>query len=282
MPAHPTALASWLAPAALATAACFSGASAQEDWPSRIGPYLDRMAAPATDDGFTAVGEDLHGALAAGASDGIPLELEAGNEYLVIAGCDDDCSDMDLEAYDPAGREMDSDVEYDDVPVVTLIPERTAAHRLVIGMVTCSREPCYYGARVLRRPASEPSEHHQLVRQQLESFGGRMAERGYQQTHGFRFGTLDEGENREFMLRLKAGTTYGIGAFCDGDCADLDLAAFAGGTEPVAQDVEADDYPALDIEVTASGVFTIRVSMARCSNAPCVYGVALYGKPTGG
>lgn len=255
-------------------------ATGQDDREARVGGYLDRVTAPATEDGFTAAGRDLTGTLAAGASEGTEIRMEAGREYMLVGACDNDCSDMDLEIYDPAGHEIDSDLEYDDVPVVMVTPERTASYRLVIGMAGCSREPCYYGTRILHRPAVAPSEHHQLVRAQLEAFSAEMRKQGYQRTHGFRVDTLDPGGSREFLVRLKEGTTYGIAGFCDRDCADLDLAIFAGEAEPIAQDVEADDHPALDLAVTGTGVFRIRVTMARCATATCVYGVALHGRPT--
>lgn len=198
----------------------------------------------------------------------------------MIGLCDADCSDFDIELFDGAGREVYSDLETDDVPVVFTTASEAGRYRASVGMVECSVEPCYYGIALYARDAREPTEHEALVRDQLDRFSEGMVEEGYQQTHGHRIGGLDQGETKEFLIRFKAGTTYGIAGFCDRDCADLDLAVLASDAEPVAQDVETDDHPAVDINVTASGLFRIRVSMPGCSQEPCVYGVAILGKPT--
>lgn len=256
-------------------------ARAQEEWQSQIRAYLDRVSAPAVGNGFSALGQELTGSLAAGESGSIDVNLNAGVDYSLIGVCDADCGDINLEIYDSEGHEIDSDLESDDVPIVTLTPDRSASYRLVIGMVTCKLEPCYYGVRLLKRPAIEPDEHEQLVRQQLEAFGARLAGQSYQRTHGYRMNALDQAANYEFTIRLKAGTTYAIAGFCDHDCSDLDLALFTDGPEPIVQDVEDDDHPAFNVEVTSTGSFRIRVSMASCSNQPCILGVGVYGTPTG-
>jgi len=254
---------------------------AQDEWKARIHEYLDRVSAPALENGFAALGDELTGALAAGESGSIDLNLNAGTEYSLIGVCDDDCSDMDLELHDAAGREVDSDLEFDDVPVISATPDQAAAYRLTIGMVRCETDPCYYGIRLLGRPATEPDEHHDIVRRQLDGFAAELAKQGYQRTHGFRISALDQAGKAEFVVRLKAGTTYAIGGFCDDDCSDLDLAVFTDGADPAVQDVLADDHPAVDLEVTSTGVFRVRVTMASCANQPCVWGVGLSGRPTG-
>jgi hypothetical protein len=267
--------------ASIATLGVPAAVRAQDDLQARLIQYLEQVSQPLVDAGFQASGRVLDGALATGANEGSMLELEAGRDYALVGVCDGDCSDMDLELYDQAGNEIDSDLEYDDVPVVRVTADRSGAYRLVVGMVTCTNEPCYWAVRELVRTAPEPDEEQKLVREQLERFAGELEEQGYQRTHGLRVSALDQAENEEFMIRLKAGTTYAIAAFCDRGCSDLDLAIFADGAEPVAQDTEPSDHPAVDLEVTGTGVFRFRVSMASCKSSPCLYGLALHGKPTG-
>jgi hypothetical protein len=257
-----------------------TGASAQEDLQAKLREYLVRASQPIVDVGFQPTGRVLEGTLATGANEGLSIELEAGRDYALVGACDGDCSDMDLEVYDQAGNEIDSDLEYDDVPVVRVTADRSGAYRLVVGMVTCSNEPCYWAVREHARTALQPDEQQQLVLDQLDAFGAELEKQGYQRTHGLRIFALDQAENQEFMIRLKAGTTYAIAAFCDRGCSDLDLAIFADGVEPVAQDTESNDHPAIDLEVTGTGVFKFRVNMATCTSSPCIYGVALHGKPT--
>jgi len=242
--------------------------------------YLDQVSAAAASDGFADAGMDLSGALSASETEGRAVHLEAGRDYSFLGACDNACGDIDLELYDAAGNEVDSDLEYDDVPIVTVTPEQSGEFRVVIGVVDCSTENCQYAVRVLSRPAREPAEHVQVVMRQLDAYNTRMLEAGNQRTHGYRLNSLNQAEHAEFLVRLKAGTSYGIAGFCDADCSDLDVAVFSDGTEPVAQDVEADDHPAMSIVVTGTGVFRIRVTMASCATEPCVYGVALHGRPT--
>lgn len=253
---------------------------AQEEQRIGMEDYLDKISAAAAEDGYVEAGIELNGALGASASEGTTVELVAGTDYSFFGVCNDACGDIDLELYDAAGNEVDSDLEYDDVPILTATPERSGTFRVVVGVIRCSAEPCRYVVRVLKRPARQPGEHVQVVTRQLDAYSARMLEAGHQRTHGYRLNSLNQGEHAEFLVRLKAGTTYGMAAFCDADCSDLDVAVFSDGVEPVAQDVEGDDHPALSIVVTGTGVFRIRVTMASCATEPCVYGVALHGKPS--
>lgn len=253
----------------------------QAEWAERAQAQFERAGESFREDGYELVGSIRSGTLPAHQDEDQWFELEAGQDYALVGVCDADCSDVDLELFDASGREVYSDLETDDVPVVFVTTGEAGRYRASVGMVDCSVEPCYYGIAVYARAAREPSEYEALVRNQLEHFSSGMVEEGYQRTHGHRIGGLDQGKTEEFLIRLKAGTTYGIAGFCDGDCTDLDLAVLGSESEPVAQDVETDDHPAVDIDVTKSGLFRIRVSMPGCSQDPCIYGVAVFGKPTG-
>ena len=87
---------------------------------------------------------------------------------------------------------------------------------------------------------------------------------------------LRAGAKWEYDLTLVIGREYGIVAFCDADCTDLDLTLVNSNGLPVLADTEENDYPALFFKAPASGTFTLTVIMSACSNEPCQYGVRLY------
>lgn len=76
------------------------------------------------------------------------LALRPGGQYFVVGVCDQDCSDLDLEARNSAGVELDSDYEVDDAPVLSFTAGRTGEVALDVLMSDCSAEPCRYGYRV--------------------------------------------------------------------------------------------------------------------------------------
>lgn len=78
----------------------------------------------------------------------LELNLRAGINYMVVGGCDYDCSDLDIAAYSADGTQLAADVEMDDVPVVTFRSETNGPHLVEVAMPGCSTENCYFGIRV--------------------------------------------------------------------------------------------------------------------------------------
>jgi hypothetical protein len=78
-------------------------------------------------------------------SDSWTFPLSGGTEYMIIAACDEDCSDVDIAVYDSDGDTVASDVSADDVPVVRVTPNRDGQYSIEIKMYECSNEPCYWG-----------------------------------------------------------------------------------------------------------------------------------------
>lgn len=78
----------------------------------------------------------------------VTLALRAGREYFIVGVCDSDCSDLDLIATGGAGSTLDSDLETDDVPLLSFVADGTGRVTLSISMADCSDEPCGYGYRV--------------------------------------------------------------------------------------------------------------------------------------
>lgn len=126
-------------------------AIAQTDWLAQARWYLEEEAQNNLPD-YSWVGQPMAGSLAQDASQTRRIRLQANVEYAILGACDDDCSDLDLELYSAQGTTMiDSDVEGDKFPMVTVTPTRTANYRIVTKMFACSNQPCYYAVGVFRR-----------------------------------------------------------------------------------------------------------------------------------
>jgi hypothetical protein len=82
------------------------------------------------------------------------LRLEAGYAYLFQGACDQDCSDVDMEALDAAGRQLAEDIAADDRPVVAVTPAADGDYAVRIWLAQCSVEPCFVGLRAYRRTLS--------------------------------------------------------------------------------------------------------------------------------
>ena len=80
-----------------------------------------------------------------------PISEIFNDDYMILAACDEDCSDVDITVYDEDGDTVASDVSTDDVPVVRLSPKRDGQYRIEIKMYECSSEPCYWGFGVFNK-----------------------------------------------------------------------------------------------------------------------------------
>lgn len=80
------------------------------------------------------------------------VNLQAGRNYRIIGGCDNECSNLDIELIDSRGAVVASDMLPDDFPVVNFTPAQNGQYIVRIMMQACSVAPCYAGARVLNAP----------------------------------------------------------------------------------------------------------------------------------
>jgi len=116
------------------------------------------------------------------------------------------------------------------------------------------------------------------VRRLLQQYGHAMEERGYSLTHQIYTGSLDNGASEMVEVNLDIGTLYQIMGACDNDCSDLDLTLYDRNGNEIDSDLQVDDYPVVSVEPNRSGVYRVKVTMARCSAEPCRYGIGIFGK----
>ena len=90
------------------------------------------------------------GYLEARESTTFPLELDPG-DVTIVGMCDGDCTDLDLELRNSAGRTIATDCEDDSVPILSTAVRITSRHKIVVSMVRCTHEPCFFAVAVLKR-----------------------------------------------------------------------------------------------------------------------------------
>jgi len=73
--------------------------------------------------------------------------LEAG-AYVAAGVCDDDCTDLDLFAYDESGTLLNSDEEIDSEPVVGVTVITPGEYFFEASMYECETDKCLYAVRV--------------------------------------------------------------------------------------------------------------------------------------
>ena len=142
------------ATALLAAICCLTPvlASAQ-DHRGIIDTQFDKAASAIAEQGFRVsqgvLPQDTTvGLLPAGGNVMLEVNLRAGVNYMVVGTCDYDCSDMDLAAYTSAGDDLGSDVELDDVPVVSFRADRSGPYLISVSMPGCETDTCYFGFRI--------------------------------------------------------------------------------------------------------------------------------------
>jgi hypothetical protein len=258
--------------------------SAHAQWQEQVNRQLEEASQIARDGGLREMEDPRTGSLDEDERESQDLSLQAGNQYMMVAVCDNDCSDIDLRLYDSSGDQVDVDIEMDDTPVVEISPSRSGNYRLDVIMVTCSTEPCFYGVGVYGSGSSSQSSRggwQELVDDQLRNAQEIAESDGYRRIEENRTGSLDASERESLTLSFQAGTDYMIVGACDQDCSDLDLRLYDPNGNEVDEDIELDDTPIVDATASSSGRYRVDVIMVSCSTEPCFYGVGIYGKGGG-
>jgi hypothetical protein len=145
-------------------------------------------------------------------------------------------------------------------------------------MRTCAAAALLLG---LAAPAAAQNQQYiNAVRVQLERAGAHVRQRGFTPLAGLSYGTLNAGARDTRPLELTAGVRYVVIGMCDQDCSDLDLRLYGSppDTAQIAQDVQTDDRPLLELTAPRTGTYRLMVMMASCRQSPCYWGVQVFQK----
>ncbi|HEY0035920.1 MAG TPA: hypothetical protein VGB66_04485 [Longimicrobium sp.] len=114
-----------------------------------------------------------------------------------------------------------------------------------------------------------------LVRVLLDSATTLVENEDYEEARDPVFGRLEEDQEEEFQLRVRAGHTYVFVGVCDENCSDLDIVVTDEDGDELESDVELDDTPMVVLEAEETTTITVKVSMATCRD-DCHYGMGMY------
>ena len=114
-----------------------------------------------------------------------------------------------------------------------------------------------------------------LVRMLLDSATTLVENEDFQRVQAPVYGSLEEGEDEEFEMRVRAGQTYVFVGVCDENCSDLDIIVTDADGDELESDVELDDTPMVMLQARQTMKITVKVSMATCRD-DCHYGMGLY------
>jgi hypothetical protein len=109
---------------------------------SQLDQLITKADSVYAEKGFSPTGWKHYGALKNGGEDIISVPLSGGSQYQIIGICDTDCSNLDTHLLDSNGKEVDSDTESDDFPIVGA--KGSGTYTLRVEMVACDTDPCSY------------------------------------------------------------------------------------------------------------------------------------------
>ncbi|MFC5345154.1 hypothetical protein ACETK8_00300 [Brevundimonas staleyi] len=117
--------------------------------------YIDDAAAENTQ-GFTAVSgvQDEVVALQPTQVHNWTVQLQRGQSYRIIGGCDNECTDMDFELLDSSGKIIERDTLPDSFPIINVTPQSAGAYTVRFLMKTCTIAPCYAAGRLYHQTGS--------------------------------------------------------------------------------------------------------------------------------
>ena len=121
------------------------------DWVSQVQAQLIMAAGAVGLGGYQPTHSPNIGQLRDNTYKNISINLRSGNTYGFVGVCDADCGDLDLRLLDSNGNVIDSDVEYDDHPMVSVTPAWSDRYTVQVGMPSCNASYCYYGVGAFGR-----------------------------------------------------------------------------------------------------------------------------------
>ena len=126
-------------------------AAGEDEFDKQVRDQLERGGRDLASKGFRLTHQIYTGDLKDEQSENVVFELDPGSTYVVVGVCDNDCKDLDLKLVNAAGKEIDTDVEEDDAPVVAVTPAKAERYTVRAIMADCGASPCRYGLGVFAK-----------------------------------------------------------------------------------------------------------------------------------
>ena len=126
------------------------------------------------------------------------------------------------------------------------------------------------------RIAAQGDAWEREVRLHLSQAARRLHDTGYDQLPESHAGALNTGESASFTMTLQGGATYVLTGVCDPDCDVFELALYSPNGYEVEAARSAESAPIVQVAPRETGVYRVKVVMARCGTNPCRYGIAVF------
>jgi hypothetical protein len=122
-------------------------------WKDQINKQIldSRIVRDFMNGGYTRSHDVFYDLLPQGSSQRVSIDLVEGRAYQFVGKCDNDCRDVDFKLYDDDGTMIDSDLQADDYPVVTVRANRSRKYSLEVIMANCSTRTCGWGVIILAK-----------------------------------------------------------------------------------------------------------------------------------
>lgn len=144
--------------------------------------------------------------------------------------------------------------------------------------VCCCTVAFIVGTGLVAAPVQAQTEYHEQVRFQLNLVKTFAESVGWELTHEYHIGSLNDNETDAFTGTLRDDWEYRIVSLCDVDCSDIDLYLRDEDDNELDSDVGIDDAPIIESRPRRTGSFTIEVRMYECSQEPCYFGIGVFGR----
>jgi hypothetical protein len=82
----------------------------------------------------------------------VPVQMNVGYEFQLVAVCDADCSNLDMIIYDGYGNAIGHDTLTDSQPVVGIRPSGSGMFTAQVQMISCNVAPCFFAVAAYARP----------------------------------------------------------------------------------------------------------------------------------
>jgi hypothetical protein len=235
-----------------------------------------------TASGFALFGDIEVGSLQAGRQMTFPVELDAGQDYMMVGFCDGDCDDLDMVLLASSGEELESDVLPDAQPILVYTPSATDRFTIRVDMISCSVEPCGYAVGIF---AGELGDEFGLVGEdmgeRMQIFREEMFAEGYAEMGDSERGSLNTDQEIRFPVEIRGGLDYQVFGVCDNDCDDMDIIVFDPSGREVGSDILPDAVPIVSFSAEESGIYRVAAIMVSCTLEPCGYEVATFAAGEG-
>lgn len=119
--------------------------------------------------------------------------------------------------------------------------------------------------------------HAELVWNQLQTSHTTLVKEGYGVSR-YLVGVLNNDRADTWTFQFTAGRTYRIIGACDADCSDIDLEVLGLDGKVIVKDTADDDMPIVSFDVSGTGDLKVKVSMYRCTEEPCFWGLGIWSK----